>query len=314
MFLVCGEMLWDLFAMEGEAGLSFDARIGGSPFNVAMGLSRLGHDSALLTGISEDSLGARLRAAVIREGVDARYLIATTRPSTLSIVDLDKDGGPAYAFYGDNAADRDVRLENLPELTPDVWGVHVGSYSLVVEPVGASLLALVEREAGRRLITLDPNVRPTVESDLDLWRDRISAFASHADLVKVSDEDLDLLYPGVDVAELAENLLKLGPALVIVTKGGEGAEAFGQMGRVSVPGARVAIADTVGAGDTFHAALVTGLAERDFRSGALLREADSDDVAELLKFAIRASAITCSRRGADLPRRADVDAFQLELN
>lgn len=300
--------------MEGEAGLSFDARIGGSPFNVAMGLSRLGHDSALLTGVSEDTLGARLRAAVGKEGVDARYLISTVRPTTLSVVDLDKDGTQSYAFYGESAADRDVRPENLPQLSDDIWGVHVGSYSLVVEPVGASLLALAARESGSRLITLDPNVRPTVEQDIDLWRARIEAFAGQADLIKVSDEDLKLLYPGADIADLADRLLNLGPALVVVTCGGEGAEAFGSMGRVSVPGARVEVADTVSAGDAFHAALVAGMAEREIRTGVSLRNANSTAVAELVRFAIRASAITCSRRGADLPRRADVDAFQLELN
>lgn len=307
MFVVCGEALWDLFAVEGEMGLSFDARIGGSPFNVAVGLSRMDQRSALLTGLSTDRLGERLSAALVREGVDTRFLVRSPRPTTLSVVDVGPDGGPAYAFYGENAADREVTPDALPEFASEVWGFHMGSYSLVVEPVGSSLLALATREAGQRLVTLDPNVRPTVEPDLGIWRTRLNALLAHVDVVKVSSEDLEILYPDASHAQIGQRWLAAGAALVIITRGEDGAEAFGSFGRLDVDGVRIEVADTVGAGDTFQAALIAGLAERAVRSRAALKALSVDECRDVMRFAMRAAAITCSRRGADLPRRSDVN-------
>lgn len=310
MFLVCGEALWDLFAVEGNSGLAFDARIGGSPFNVAVGLSRLEQKSALLTGMSRDPLGQRLTEALVREQVKTDYLVETGQPSTISLVDVRPDGTPAYTFYGHDAADRSVRVEDLPTLGPDVWGLHAGSYSLVVEPVGASLLQLFEREAGRRLISLDPNVRLNVEPDTALWRARIDRFASHADLIKVSDEDLGLIYPDATASEIAGRWLDAGAGLVIVTRGENGAEAFMPGNALSVAGQRVDLIDTVGAGDTFQAAIIAGLAELGIWSRQALDGLAQETLTALIGFATQAAAITCSRRGADLPRRAELPALR----
>lgn len=304
MFVVCGEALFDLFGSEAGAGLAFDARIGGSPFNVAVGLARLGLKSALLAGISTDPLGERLVEALRRENVRTDMVKRTDRPTTLSVVSLAADGQPHYAFYGERAADRDLRAEDLPALGPDVWGLHAGSYSLVVEPVGSALLALFEREAGRRLLTLDPNVRLNVEPDPAVWRDRIARFVGHADIVKVSDEDLGLLYPGATGAEIAASWLEAGAALVILTRGPAGAEYFDRSGRRSVAGRSVRVADTVGAGDTFQAALIAGLAELGLWTRADLEATAATE--RLVAFAVEAAAITCTRRGADLPHRADL--------
>lgn len=306
MFLVCGEALWDLFASEGEGGLAFDARIGGSPFNVAVGLARLDQEVALLAGMSVDPLGRRLAAALTREGVQTRYLIDSDRPSTLSVVDVDADGSPAYAFYGHDAADRAVRIEDLPILGPDVWGIHAGSYAIVVEPVGTSLLSLFEREAGRRLMTLDPNVRLNVEPDTTRWRERIDRFVAHTDIVKVSDEDLGLIYPGATSSEIARRWLGAGAGVVIVTRGASGAEAYTSTASRSVVGHRVELVDTVGAGDTFQAALIAGLSERGLWSRSALNGMNPDTLGDLIGFAAQAAAITCTRRGANLPHRADL--------
>jgi len=308
MFVVCGEALYDLFAGEGPEGLGFDARIGGSPFNVAVGLARLGQKTALLTGISTDRLGQRLTAALEREGVSTELLLRTPNPTTLSLVDVGPDGSPAYAFYGERAADRSLTPADLPNLGGEVWGLHFGSYSLVVEPTGEALLRFARREARRRLITLDPNVRLNVEPDLDLWRARIDAFAACADLVKVSAEDLALLYPGKEPEQAAARWLDAGAALVVLTAGAAGAVAIGPAGRVTALSVPVTVADTVGAGDTFQAALITALAENGYSDRARLAEIEKRALVRLLDFAAAAAAITCGRRGADLPRRSELPA------
>jgi fructokinase len=306
MFLVCGEALWDLFATEVDGRLSFDARIGGSPFNVAVGLARLGQRAALFTGMSTDRLGQRLRLALESEGVGTHLLVATDRPTTLSIVDVGSNGVPVYAFYGEGAADREIRPSDLPTLGPDVWGIHAGSYSLVAEPVGTGLFGFLEREAGRRLISLDPNVRLNVEADKTLWRERIERLMRFVDLVKVSDEDLGLLYPGATAREIAERWLAAGVGVVFVTRGPSGAEAYSAAGRVAVASQQVLVADTVGAGDTFQAALIAALAERGVWGRSELDRLGADDIVAVAEFASAAAAITCARHGADLPRRGDL--------
>ncbi|MDX6749079.1 carbohydrate kinase [Geminicoccaceae bacterium 1502E] len=305
MFVVCGEALWDLFAVEGE-GLRFDARPGGSPFNVAIGLARLDIPVAFFGGFSTGSLGGRLRALLRSEGVDTGMAVLSDRLTTLSLIELGQGGLPEYAFYGEGAADRAVETGDLPDLE-GAWGVHFGSFSLMAEPVGSALLALARREAGRRLVTLDPNVRMAVEPDPARWRDRIEAFLATSDLAKVSAEDLSLLYPREHVSVVAQRWLAVGPALVVVTRGADGAEAHGRFGHVAIGGQQVVEADTVGAGDSFMAALIAWLAGQDItgRDGiACLSRADGE---ALLAFATAAAAITCSRRGADLPRRAELE-------
>lgn len=303
MFVVCGEALWDFYAAEADGGLAFDARMGGSPFNVAIGLARLGQDAALFTKLSTDRLGERLHAALRREGVSDRALGRTDRLTTISLVDVGPDGSPTYTFYGEGAADRFVEASDLPTFDAGVWGLHAGSFSIVAEPVGTTLLSLLKREAGQRLITFDPNVRLSVEPDPARWCARAEAFVAFSDLVKVSAEDLDLLYPGAATSEVARRWREAGAALTIVTRGGDGAEAHGGFGQAAVPGMAVTVADTVGAGDSFMAALICALAEQGFVTRERLEALQRADVADLLAFAGRAAAITCTRRGADLPRR-----------
>ncbi len=312
MFVVCGEALWDFFAVEGDP-LTFHALPGGSPLNVAVGLARLGQRAALLGGMSTDRLGDRLAAVLRAEGIATGFLLRSTRPTTISLVDLGPDGAPAYAFYGDGAADRAVECADLPAFRPEVWGMHAGSYAVAVEPVGASLLNLFAREMRRRLLTFDPNVRLAVQPDAALWRRRVDAFCRLADLVKLSDEDLRLLYPGATAAAVAREWLRNGASLVVVTKGAAGAEAFSAAGRVRVAGRRVQVADTVGAGDAFQAALIGALAERSMRDRRALVALDREAIAGLLDFANAAAAIACTRRGADLARRVELPPLPMEV-
>jgi fructokinase len=306
MILVCGEALFDLFADETAGRLTLDARIGGSPFNVAVGLARLGTPAAFFGALSNDLFGQRLRKALGAEGVDLTFAPTTEALTTLSVVGLDATGSPAYGFYGKDAADRQVQLTDLPDLPDTVDTIQIGSYAALVPPVGDSLLALAAREHGRRMIAYDPNVRPTVVPDLDAWRTRFADYLPHVDLLKISLEDLELMFPGNDPQTLAETWLAEGPALVIVTRGGDGATAFTARHRVEIKGDPVALVDTVGAGDTFQAAVLSRLGETFGRRRSALERLGDTDMLGLLRFAARAAALTCSRRGADLPRRAEL--------
>ena len=307
MFVVCGEALFDVFATgETPTGMAMDARIGGSPFNVAIGLARLGQPVAFLSQISRGFLGERLMRALAAEGVAASTVQRSEAPTTLSLIGVDAQGVPSYAFYGEGCADRLLDESALAALPAGVKAINFGSYATVVGRTAATQRTLVERSQGRALIAYDPNIRLNVEPQLEVWRTQIEWMLPRTQLLKVSDEDLRLVWPGLAPAEFAARALAQGVALVVVTRGGEGASGWTAAAQVDVPPVKVAVVDTVGAGDTFQAALLTWLAEHDALAAASLAALSKDALAEALGFAARAAAITCSRRGADLPRRAEL--------
>lgn len=308
MYLVCGEALFDFFSEDDAGGrasqVNFQAIAGGSPFNVAVGLRRLGVDAALFAGLSTDYLGRRLRQVLRDEGVNPDYLLDVPAPTTLAMVALGADGVPQYSFRGEGCADRQLHLADLPELDSRVRGLHVGSFSLVVQPVADTLLVLVRRERGRRLISLDPNVRLNPAPDLEQWRQRIETLAALADLIKVSDEDLHLLYPDREPRDVIEGWLRHHCQLVFLTRGAEGATVFSRAhGHWSAPAVPIKMADTVGAGDTFQAALIAWLTERQLDSLEAVARLSREQIEQMLRFAIHAAALTCGKTGPDLPYR-----------
>ncbi|WP_299622947.1 carbohydrate kinase [Pelagibius sp.] len=310
MFLICGEALYDVFpSAETETGFTFDARIGGSPFNVAIGLSRLGREAALFTGLSSDPLGRRLERTLKDEGVDTSYLVSKQNPTTLALVGLGAKGVPHYSFYGHEAADRSVGEADLPELSSSLAAVHFGSYSLVVEPTGSSFLELARRSRDAALISFDPNIRLNVEPDVGRWHQRVEAFSEMADLIKVSDEDLETLFPGDGVDSAISRWNSRGVRLIVVTRGSEGALVSLRGEVFEAPGRSVEVVDTVGAGDSFQAALLCGLDELGKATKAGLSEVSPDECRRVVDFAMGAAAVTCARRGADLPRRPDLPSI-----
>ncbi|WNZ81163.1 carbohydrate kinase [Pseudomonas sp. P105] len=312
MYLVCGEALFDFFSeneMGGQASqVNFKAIAGGSPFNVAVGLRRLGVESALFGGLSTDYLGRRLHQVLAAEGVSTEYALDFDAPTTLAMVAVGANGSPHYSFRGEGCADRQLGLDHLPVLGEHVRGLHVGSFSLVVQPIADTLLALVRRESGKRLVSLDPNVRLNPQPDIELWRSRIATLVEYADLIKVSDEDLSLLYPDQPPQTIIERWMEHRCQLVFLTRGSQGATVFSrQHGSWSMPACSVQIADTVGAGDTFQAALITWLTEHQLDSVEGLHTLTREQVSEMLAFAMRAAALTCGRTGPDLPYRQQLD-------
>ncbi len=297
----------DVFAAgDTPTGLVLDARVGGSPFNVAVGLARLAQPVAFFGALSRGFLGERLMRALRDEGVDTASVAHVDAPTTLGLVGLDAQGVPSYAFYGEGGADRQLGPDALGLLPTGIRALHLGSYTTVVEPIASTLRVLVEREHARALVCYDPNIRLNVEPNLMPWRDTLQWMLPRTDLLKISEEDLSLLLPGVGLRQFAEGALVQGVRLVVVTRGGDGAMAWTKSDTVSVPAAAVQVVDTVGAGDTFQAALLTWLAEHDCLSIEAMGSMSASQLREALKFAVDAAAITCSRRGADLPRRSEL--------
>ena len=309
MFLICGEALFDLFLRPSATDeLCLDAVPGGSPFNVALGLARLWQKTEFFSGLSPDLMGKRLAAFMEKEGVGLAHAVRSTNPTALSIVALNADGSADYAFYPDFPAYSAIREADLPELDPETRIIHMGSIATALEPVGSALAVLAERECGRRLIAYDPNVRPSIEPDLDVWRRAFERITASAHLTKVSAEDLAMLYPGVGHDDMARQLLERGVRLVVITRGSEGASGWTRNSQALSLPRPVLVVDTVGAGDSYQAALLTGLAEMGCIDPDALDALRPDALARLLEFAGEAAALTCGKRGADLPLRASITA------
>lgn len=308
--LVCGEALMDVFAVADTAtGVTLDARFGGSPFNVAVGLARLRQPVALFAALSSGFLGERLRRALVAEGVDVAAVPTVDAPTTLGLVGLDAAGVPSYAFYGHGGADRRLHPGALASLPAGIAAIQLGSFATVVEPIASTLRELVRRARpeGKALIAYDPNVRLNVEPDLARWRGALDWMLARADLVKISEEDLALLRPGETARAFAAAAIDAGVRLAVVTRGAAGASAWTKGVEADAAAPQVDVVDTVGAGDSFQAALLAWLAERQALSAPALEALSAASLAAGLGFAARAAALTCSRRGADLPRREELE-------
>jgi fructokinase len=310
MIVVCGEALIDLFMNEGApSGPILKAAIGGSPLNLAIGLARLETPAAFFGGLSVDYFGTLLADSLRKEGVDTSLLKRSVRPTPLVLVSPDTQGHPSYTFYAHESAVQDVDLADVSHpLPPSVQAIALGSYALAVEPVGSALHSLAEREAERTVIALDCNLRPAMVGPLHLWRQRIERFARCASIIKLSDEDFVSGWSeGTQSDDLATYWLELGVKLVVMTQGASGAMAWHRSGRVAVPALPVPVVDTVGAGDSFQAALLARLAQNGLLSLTGLSTLDRTSIVDAMRYANLAASTTCGRRGADLPRRAEID-------
>jgi fructokinase len=305
---VAGEVITDLVPA-GTDGL-FRAAPGGSPANVAVGLARLEVPARLLARLSEDALGRRLRAHLEASGVDLSKAVVAAEPSSLAIVVLQPDSSAAYDFRVDGTADWQWQQDELAGALDGVVALHVGSLALTTPPGGAVLRRLAARARATATVTFDPNVRPQLMGTAERVMTVVDEMLAVADVVKASTEDLEWLAPGRDPADVAADWVSRGPALVVVTRGPDGAVAVGRSsGPVERPGTPVDLVDTVGAGDSFMAALIARMGRRGLL-GAAARDAlaavDPSTVGELLDEAIAVSALTCARLGADPPTAAEM--------
>lgn len=313
MFLSCGDALYDLFTTAQNTGAAqstaviLSGNVGGSPMNVAVGLARLGHQSSYFTRLSNDVFGLRMRRYLKMNEVQTNLCLDTDLNTTLAIVETNEDGSASYVFYTDNTADVTIAPADLPlQLSDDIRVLHFGSYSTAVEPTGSSLLKLAQREKGKRFISYDPNLRPTIEPDVDKWRDVFHGLAATATMIKASDEDIESLFGKGKEDVFLSACFDHGAKLVFITRGPDGSNGYTPDGKqVSTPGRKVKVVDTVGAGDTYQAAILHFLIVNGHISaqGELVGEVAVD---EAINFAADAAAITCTRSGANLPRLAEL--------
>ena len=309
---VAGEAITDLVPA-GEDGL-FRAAPGGSPANVAVGLSRLDVPVRMLARLSSDVLGRRLREHLATNGVDLSHVVDAAEPSSLAIVVLQPDGSADYDFRVDGTADWQWTDDELVGALPGVHAVHVGSLALTTPPGGPVLRRLATRAQTTATVSFDPNVRHLLMGTPTEVMSVVDEMLGVADVVKASVEDIEWLAPGRSPGDVASEWMMRGPALVVVTRGGDGALAVGRSsGTVDRPGQPVDVVDTVGAGDSFMGALLAGLRQRDLL-GATRRDAlgalGADALEALLDEAVSVSAVTCSRRGADPPTAAEMRAMR----
>lgn len=309
MLVSCGEALIDFLPAGFGAELGYLPRAGGAPFNLAIALARLSVPSGFLGCIADDAFGDMLVSTLRLNGVDDRYVVRRAAPSTLAFVSLAGIGSPEFAFFNRGAADTLLVPRDVPPAFPSsVEALCFGSFSLIVEPAGSTLLSLMQREAGKRCIVLDPNIRLHVQPEREPYRRRLEQAVACADIVKASRRDIMALYPDLAYPAVAKQWLALGPKLVVVTLQEAGAALFRADGLELVDeGMAIALVDSVGAGDSFLAAFLSVLRRQDALQPAALMTVASSVLQETLHFANRAAAIACSRSGgADPPALFDL--------
>ncbi|MFI6656135.1 carbohydrate kinase [Streptomyces sp. NPDC050523] len=300
MIVVAGEALIDLVPQGTGALAGLTPALGGGPYNTAVALGRLGSPTAFCSRTSRDAFGEALLDGLRAAGVDVSGVQRGTEPTTLAVATIDGNGSAAYSFYVDGTADR---LFSAPEVLPaKTRAMSFGTCSLALEPGATAYETLMRKAAAQGVFTaLDPNIRAGLIPDADAYRARFRSWLPSVTLLKLSEEDA--LWLGGSPREW----LAAGPAAVVITHGGDGLTAFTQDGAVySVPGEKVDVVDTIGAGDTVNAALLHGLSHRDALSADALASLGADGWTRLLRFAARAAAITCSRAGAEPPYADEV--------
>ncbi len=301
MIVVCGEALIDMVTTGDSTRRPTP---GGGPFNTARALARLEAPAAFLGHFSTDEFGRMLADQLAADGASLALATFGPEPTTIAVANIGGDGLAEYEFLIQGTSAPNLTLDMIPaELPVEVKAVHLGTLGLVLEPMASSLAALVRREHGRRLVMLDPNIRPVLTTDPQ-YRPRLDSLISQSTIVKASDADLDWLFPGLDRMAAARALLARGPKMVVVTLGAKGAVGMTASAEVRVPAPAVRVVDTIGAGDAFGAALLAWLHDH----GRLSRDLrlDREELRAALEFACLVASITCTRPGADPPRRAEL--------
>jgi fructokinase len=295
---VVGEVLIDLI----PNGSEHLAVVGGGPANTAKALSKLGVKTHFIDGISTDKYGQMAKTELLSANVFLDYVQFSNKPTCTAKVTLSKSGSASYEFVIEDTATFDFSDQWLPDpqnLKPSL--LHVGTLATVIEPGASVLFEWAQRVAHVAPIVFDPNIRPAVLSDRNEYVKKVEKWVAISSAVKVSDEDLNWLYPGKAIDEIVKNWLEEGVQIVVVTLGDKGITAYRENEQLSVDAVKVVVADTVGAGDTVGAVLVEAIVKwgLDRLTGEVLKT--------MLNRATKAAAITVSRIGANPPSKEEID-------
>jgi fructokinase len=295
---VAGEVLIDLI----PAGADRKPIVGGGPANTAKALSKLGVNTQFIDGISTDRYGQMAKDDLVTSGVKLDYVKYSDKPTCLAIVSLSDSGSASYEFVIENTATFDFTLDWLPNPETDQPSLlHIGTLATAIEPGASALFDWAQYVVKVAPIVFDPNIRPAVISDRELYVKQVEKWVSISSAVKVSDEDIMWLYPSFEIEQVVNSWLTTGPSLIVVTYGDQGLAGYREGEKVNVDAVAVAVADTVGAGDTVGAILVEAIVQDGLSSLSGVR------LEMMLKRAAKAAAITVSRTGANPPTLKEIE-------
>ena len=293
-----GEVLIDLL----PDGDKQKAVVGGGPANTAVALSKLGIKAQFINGISTDPYGSDCRQYLENAGVLLDYVNYSSKPTCTATVTLDKAGGASYQFLIDGTSTFDYQLDQLPDahkLAPAL--LHIGTLVCAIEPCASTLHQWVSSFKQSVPIVYDPNIRPSVIADRALYLKQVLRWVSLSSVVKLSLDDLNWLYPGKSVDDVANEFIGMGVKLVVVTLADAGIMAITKDEKVEVVAVKTKVVDTVGAGDTVGAILVEAIIKHG------LEKLRAQLLTDTLNRAAEAAAITISREGANPPTQAELD-------
>ncbi len=294
---VCGEVLIDLI----PDGTERKAVVGGGPANTAKALAKLGIDTQFIDGISTDKYGQMALKQLHKDGVLLDFVKFSDKPTCLAIVSLNSQGGATYEFVIEGTATFDFSVSWLPDPVANKPALlHIGTLVTAIEPAASVLFEWATQVAKVSPIVFDPNIRPAVMSDRAEYVKQVERWVSISSSVKVSDDDIYWLYPGVELDKVANKWLAMGPELIVVTFGDKGLTGYRKDEKVTVDAKKVVVADTVGAGDTVGAILVEAIIEDGLDKLTGMR------LSVMLGRAAKAAAITVSRTGALPPSKAEI--------
>jgi len=326
MIICCGEALIDMVrATVRGSGDVFSPIPGGSPYNTAIAIGRLGVPVKFLGRLSTDFFGELLFKKLQKCHVGEELIHRSNQNSTLAFVEKDKAKGPQYIFYAEGTADSSLQPSDLPQKLPaDTKCIVFGSISMTLEPISTAIESFILREGTRKstdqvdgapVISFDPNIRPFIIRDKNVYTGRFEKWVAASTIVKMSLEDIAFIYPKLDPEKALQKVIAMGPRLAICTLGPKGASALlrrndGSVTRVNAPALDLPVVDTIGAGDTFHGAFLAWLEIKEKMSRSALVSLSESELYSALYFANKAASIVCTRAGAEPPSRKEVETLK----